>query len=462
MAAVHQNHRNALSWTNARAERTTNSAANPRVADALALLAGIGFGAVVALVINSEMGGALRSTGGWAIGLGRLFAMTGAYLLIILVVLIARIPWLERTVGQHRLVRWHRLIGTWSIVLIAMHIVLVTIGYAQLSHVGILHQFVVFVAHYPDILASLVGFGLLVMAGVTSARIARAGMRYETWWVVHLYMYLGLALAFAHQVRVGVLFLGDPLARNVLIVLWATTALAVVVYRVGLPIRASSRHDLRVASVAEIAPGVHSVVMRGRSLADMAVSGGQFFQWRFLSPGLWRHANPYSLSALPQPPFLRITVKGVGDQSNAVAHLKPGTRVFVEGPYGNFTHHSRVHDRVTLIGAGVGVTPLRAMLEDLPQSVQTTVIIRVSRDEDVLHRDEFEALVARHHGELHVLVGSRHEIRLNARLLRKLAPSIDQSDVFISGPSGFNDHIGVLATELGVPDDRIHQTAFSF
>ena len=59
----------------------------------------------------------------------------------------------------------------------------------------------------------MAGFALLVMAAVTSVRIARRRMRYETWWLVHLYTYFGLTLAFAHQITTGVTFVGHPIAR---------------------------------------------------------------------------------------------------------------------------------------------------------------------------------------------------------------------------------------------------------
>ena len=197
--------------------------------------------------------------------------------MLVMVVLIARLPWLERAVGQDRLVRWHRRIGPWALWLITAHVVLITLGYAQLAKVGPLRQFWIFLTSYPDILAAAVGFGLLVMAGVTSIRIARRRLKYETWWIVHLYMYLALALAFAHQIVTGGSFVGHPLTRAVWIAVWASTAGMVIVFRVLQPIGRSLRHQLRVASVREEAPGVFSVICSGRRLDRLAVSGGQFF-----------------------------------------------------------------------------------------------------------------------------------------------------------------------------------------
>src|SRR5487761_1115395 len=301
----------------------------PWVADACAALAGLGFGVVLALVITGETRGSLAAPGGVLIACGRLAGFTGAYLMLVMVVLIARLPWLERTVGQDRLLRWHRRVGPWALVLITAHVVLITLGYAQLAKVGALRQLWVFVTSYPDILAAAVGFGLLIMAGVSSIRIARRHLKYETWWVVHLYMYLALALAFTHQIVTGGAFIGHRLTRIVWSVVWASTAGVVLVFRVLLPLLRSFRHQLKVVDVREETPGVYAVVCSGRSIERLAVSGGQFFKWRFLTKELWWHAHPYSLSALPRPPFLRLTVKAIGDQSSAITRLRPGTRVLV-------------------------------------------------------------------------------------------------------------------------------------
>lgn len=434
----------------------------PWIVDGFLALAGLGFGVTLALVITGESRGTLVAPGGLLVAGGRLAGFTGTYLMLVMVVLIARLPWLERVVGQDRLVRWHRRIAPWALGLIGTHVVLVTLGYAQLAKVGPLRQLWLFLTTYPDILAAMVGFCLLVMAGVSSIRIARRNLRYETWWIVHLYVYLALALAFAHQIVTGVSFIGHPLTRAVWIAVWLATAGMVIAFRVAQPILRNLRHQLRVVAVHEEAPGVYSVICSGRQLSRLAVSGGQFFQWRFLTRKLWWHGHPYSLSALPRPPYVRVTVKGLGDGSRAVAHLKPGTRVFIEGPYGAFTRHARSTDRVVLIGAGVGITPLRALLEDLPASVDVTVLVRASTPEEIVHRDEVAALAQQRGGRFHEVVGSRHRVRLDAATLRRLVPDIAKRDVYICGPAGFNELVVAAASKLGVRRDRIHQEGFSF
>jgi predicted ferric reductase len=434
----------------------------PRVTDALTVLAGLGLGLAVALAFWGESLSALHAPGGWVTLAARLAALVGTYSMLVMVVLMSRIPWIERSVGQDRLVQWHRRIGGWPIVLIAAHIVLVTWGYAQASSVGFLKQFWTLVIHYPDIPEAIAAFVLLLTAGVSSARIARQRLKYETWWRVHLCMYLALGLAFFHQIRIGVMFLTSPVTRWIWIAITLTAVASIVSFRFVLPLWRNLRHQLRVDSVRKVAPDTYSVIVSGRKLTRLAVSGGQFFQWRFLAPGLWWHAHPYSLSALPRPPHMRVTVKGLGDQSRAVARLKPGTRVFIEGPYGTFTRHRLTSHRVVLIGAGVGVTPIRALLEELPTSSQVTVIVRAQTPEHVVHGREFADLVEQRKGQYVELCGPRKKVRLDERTLRSIVGNLHDADVFVCGPSDFTDDVVATATLLGARRERLHFESFSF
>ena len=437
-------------------------APQPLVAHLLELVGAVGFGAAIALGASVEGHAALASAGGWPLAISRLAAFAGSYLLLVMVVLTARLPWLERTVGQDTLVRWHRKIAPYAVSLVSLHVLSVILGYAQMLKTNVLHMLWSFWVNYPDMLMASVGYVLLLMAAFTSIRIARSKMKYETWWVVHLYTYLGLALAFMHQIRTGVMFLGHEHTIQVWTTLWVGTGVGIILLRVGVPLVRNQQYQLRVANVTEEAPNVYSVTVTGKNIKKMAVSGGQFFQWRFMARGLFWHSHPYSLSALPRPPFLRVTVKGIGDQSSAVAHLKPGTRVFVEGPYGVFTHHATTMSDVTLIAAGVGITPIRAMLEDLPPHVRVHVIVRATRPEDVVHGAEMRALVAARQGEYHEIVGPRDEVNLTDRVLESLVPDIAKNDIFVCGPAGFTDAIVAATRRLGVPHSQVHHEAFTF
>jgi len=447
-----------------RAKRRTSTAPRPRrfFAWAFGVLAAIGLFISVALVAPVTTMGELAAPGGVLIAVGRVTAMAGTYLMLVTLLLIARIPLIERSLGQDGLVSLHRRLGPWVLTLIAAHVVAVTLGYAQQVKTGAGHEIGVLITTFPGMLLAAAGFGLLLMAGLTSYRCARAKMRYETWWAVHLYTYLAVALSFAHQLWTGAPFIGHPAARAWWIGVWALTAGTVLAYRWIVPFEVSLRHRLTVHAVEEEAPGVVSVVMKGRHLERLPVAGGQFLHWRFLKRGMWWQAHPYSLSSLPAANQLRITVKDLGDHSESLRRLTPGTRVAIEGPYGAFTHHARHTDRVLLVAAGVGATPVRAILDDLPRHVDVVTILRGASERDLVLRDEIAQRVSERGGRLHQIVGPRGQAPLDAPALNRLVPDIAQRDVYVCGPGGFMKSLIEAARSLGVPSTRIHHEDFAF
>ncbi len=187
------------------------------------------------------------------------------------------------------------------------------------------------------------------MTAIVSARAVRHRMRYETWYYLHFYTYLAVALAFSHQFADGAEFMTNTAARVAWSALYVGVGSAIAWFRFVTPVRQALRHRLRVTEVRPEAPDVVSVVIGGRHLAELRAESGQFFRWRFLTRDLWWTSSPYSLSEPPRPDRLRITVKAAGDHSDALRRLRPGTRVVAEGPYGALTGARRRRRKVLLI-----------------------------------------------------------------------------------------------------------------
>jgi ferredoxin-NADP reductase len=323
-------------------------------------------------------------------------------------------------------------------------------------------------------LLALAGTVALVMVVVTSVKKARSKLRYESWHLLHLYAYLGAGLALPHQLWTGQDFKASTVATVFWWGLYGASLGAVLVYRVGLPVLRSRRHRLVVTDVVSESPTVTSVTVAGRDLHRLPVRAGQFFQWRFLDGPGWTRANPYSLSAAPDGRTLRITGAAVGDGSSRLASLRPGTKVLVEGPYGRLHTGVATRDKAVLIGAGIGITPLRALLEDLPPGPDATVVIyRVSRESDIVLADELLDLARAKGARVVAVIGPRAASRdswlpqdaahlSDAEALLRIVPDVAYRDVYVCGAPAWMDLVIEAATAAGVAPDAVHHERFSY
>ena len=410
----------------------------------------------------------------WASGLvsaGRLTGLVASVLLLAQVLLMARLPPLEKAFGQDRLAQVHRLVGFTSFNLMLAHVVLITWGYAAgkvLATPGMLWNLVI---DYPGMLLGAAGTVCLVLVVVTSVRLARRRLRYESWHLLHLYAYLGVGLALPHQLWTGQQFVDSPVKTVFWWTSWALAATTVLLWRVGLPVWHNLRHRLRVTRVVPEAPGIWSVYLTGHHLDRLRVEAGQFFSWRFLHGPCWSRANPYSLSAAPDGRSLRVTVQTVGDGSTALSSLRPGTRALVEGPFGRLSPRARTRRRVALIGAGVGLTPLRALAEGLDYAPGDAILIErftthplFARELDVLSQErglQLLRLPGRRRSSDSWLgdgIGSTDDLTA----LRFWIPDVAERDVYLCGPAAWTALVERTLRSAGVAADHIHIETFAW
>jgi len=417
--------------------------------------------------------GGIQELAGWESGLtssGRLFGLLASALLLFQVLLMSRLPPLERAFGQDRLARFHRLVGFSSFNLMLVHVGLIVWGYAAGDLLATPATLWDLSTNYPGMLLAVGGTACLFLVVFTSVRAARRSMRYESWHLLHLYAYLGVGLALPHQLWTGQEFMASPARTVFWWGLWIAAAVAVVAFRFLLPLIRSCRYRMRLAGLVNEGDGVVSVYLT-TGTRRVSAEAGQFFSFRFLSGTGWTRAHPYSLSAAPTHNQLRISVKEVGDGSRTLRNLRPGTRVLVEGPYGRLSARARSRRRIALVAAGVGVAPLRALAEGLNYAPGEAVLLYRFSGRP-LFEQELQQL-ARDRG-LHViwLPGRRRADGSwlctgvgkadDADLLRRWVPDLSDRDVFVCGPEEWAADFRRAATAVGVRADRLHVESFGW
>jgi predicted ferric reductase len=431
-----------------------------------AVLGLIGVGAAVTIGLWVQDTASVHGFGDWLTNAGRICGLLAGYGVVVLLLLMARLPPLERGVGADRLARWHSMGGRYTVSMIAAHATLIVWGYAVTARTNVVSQTKTMLVSYPDVLAGTVAGALFIGVGISSARAARRRLRYETWYYLHFYTYLAIALAFSHQFSTGAEFMTHRGGR----IFWASLYLlaggSILWYRFLVPARQAVRHQLRVLSVQPEGPGVVSLIIGGQHLDELAAEPGQFFRWRFLTKDLWWVSAPYSLSAAPGRDRLRITVKALGHHSRALADLRPGVRVIAEGPYGALTEARRRGRKVLLLAGGIGITPLRALFETMSaEPGELTLVYRASREEDLVFREELQILAEQRGASVHIVVGSRAELGrdpLGGEALQANLPDLVEHDVYVCGPAGMTESTIKALRTAKVPRRRIHHESFEF
>ena len=417
------------------------------------------------------------------IAVGRLTGLVAMDLLLLQLLLAARVPWIDRVYGMDRALKAHRVLGRVTVPLVLVHVGAIVLGYAARDGLhgvfGPVIESFRLLTGGSDLLFAFAATALLVVVAVTSVSIARRRLSYEWWHLVHLTSYAAVVLAVPHELSIGSDFTASSWVRAYWWTLFVIVAASVLWWRVLVPLARSVRHGLRVSEVVEEGPGVWSVRMTGRHLDRLPVRAGQYLNWRFVSPRLLATAHPWSLSSAPDGRSLRITVRDLGDHSKQLAHLRPGTRVVFEGPYGAFTASSRVRRRVLLLAAGIGVTPVRSILEELVRHGQAapgdvTVVYRADDESQLALRDELEHLAAVGGHRLLLLVGppvngswlppdhSGGRTVPDAARLAELVPELRRHEAYLCGPGGWMNLVHRSLLAGGIPKSHIHDERFSW
>lgn len=426
----------------------------------------IGVGALVTVGLWLRHGGVSDAAGpgAFATATGQITALVGTYAILVQILFMSRIAWLERAAGLDHLAQWHRWLGFVTVWLVTAHVAFTTVGYAAGDRLSLWAQTRDFVSHYPDVLMAWVGFVLFLGVAVASVRAARRKLQRETWYFIHLYAYLAVALAFAHQLATGSDFDNDRAARTWWVALYVLVFGAIVWWRVLAPVRLNLRHRLRVHSVKNEAPGVVSIIVAGRHVEHIGARPGQFFLWRFVTPDMWWKSHPFSISAAPIGDFIRITVKDLGDGSRRLQDIRPGTRVIAEGPYGTFTDRRRTHRGVLLLAGGIGITPLRALLDGYGPADDVVLIYRVARAEDAVFVEELKEFTGRPNVRIHIIpgtqIGDDTTDLLSVAALDRGVPDVRARDCYVCGPPPFITAMNRRLRKLGVPSAHIHSERF--
>jgi predicted ferric reductase len=392
----------------------------------------------------------------------------GLTILILELALVSEIQAVSSVFGQDALLQFHKQMGMVGTALIALHAVLVM----QSSYpVEWLNPF------SPDSpwamrwgVVAIVALALLV--GLSLFR-RRLGLAYEWWQFTHgLMADLAIAGGLAHII----LFAGFSSTTPMLALLTVYGCCAAGLrlwFKVLRPMRLWAKPWELVHNVAENAD-THTLVLRPVGHAGFPFEPGQF-AWLNTgrTPFHWdRHPISMSSAAGDEPgQEIAFTIKELGDWSaHVVPQLRPGHRIWVDGPHGVFTADREQGPGYVLIGGGSGICPLVSICHTLAlrEDVRPVLLFYGAGDESKMAlRGQLQQLAGRLNLQFIPILenppptwtGERGY--LTTEILRRHLPAqYRRFQYFVCGPEAMMDAVEPMLLELGVPVNRIHTERF--
>ena len=240
-------------------------------------------------MVERTPAGSVDSVAAGVIEAGRITGMIAGYLLLVQILLMSRVGWLDRRLCANDLLRLHRDLGCYLLVVIVLaHAALIIVGYAGSGRFVAVHRDPARSSRtYEDMISAFVATGVLVGVGAAGDP-GDPGRSCPTscGTILHLTSYLVLLLGYGHQFADGRDLSEPGPGRTVLGRRSTSFVLACLIWgRVIAPLRLNLRHRLRVAEVVPEGPDMFSVYVRGRRLDELQARAGQFFRWRFLTRG---------------------------------------------------------------------------------------------------------------------------------------------------------------------------------
>ncbi len=401
------------------------------------------------------------------IALGRLAGLLAGLTVLLQFLFMGRMPWLERVFGLDKLAKVHKLNGKLTLLFILTHPLLLSLGYAGASGINVVDQYMSFVFDYEHVWMAAIALWLFVFVVISSIYIVRSRVKFESWYFVHLAVYVAFFMSYFHQAEVGTDLIVSKVFAIYWIALYATVFGMHVVFRFGVPLYNFFRHGFVVDKVVRETGSAVSIYIKGKAMDRFKVDPGQFMIFRFLAKGLWWQAHPFSLSMVPDGRQIRITVKEVGDFTQMLKDLKPGTKIMIEGPYGVFTDFFGIADRVLLVAGGIGITPIRSLSEQLAKAGKNVEVLYGNRTrEDIVFWEELNDLAASMENVRLTHVMSQDESfegeqgRIDAEKIERLVPDVAQREVYVCGPIPMMEAVVQAVKSLGVAPERVHYEKF--
>jgi predicted ferric reductase len=367
-------------------------------------------------------------------------------------VLASRIRPVERALGGlEHLYRLHRRVGVMVVILATTHVLFLT-----LHEAGDALDLYVPAAGWATF-TGVIAFVLLVGFVVTSL-IGR--LDYQRFLLVQRLLGAAFILGAFHTFAVRGTAASSP-ALTVYLACLTAMGVASLGYRLAGGALGIGRYRYRVDEVRPLDDDVMEIVMVPVG-GPLAFQAGQFVYATFVQSALPHESHPFTIASAPGGDSLRLAVKRLGDFTDSLMKLRPGSEAQLEGPFGSFCPRGDTGHSDTWIAGGIGITPFLSWARGLNRSVPADLYYCTPGPEQAHFLDELFEIADRYPAFRVIPIRKKSLGHLTVSDIEAVNPNLLDGHVFICGPALMVDNLRAGLATKGVSSDRIHSESFDF
>jgi predicted ferric reductase len=409
------------------------------------------------------------SLGNFLLALGRLLGFIGMLFVLFQLILIGRASWVEHRYGHDALAKIHQENGRIALGFLIVHPIFMILGNSWVIGSSFTDGFLNLVQTNPLVVFAPIGLIILFTIVLISNPLIMKRVKYEHWYYFHLFQYSAIALVIGHQFFVSPDFMRIPAFLWYWIALYIFVICNFIIYRVMKPFLVYRQYKFAVNRRIQETHDTVSLYIKGQNISNYIFLPGQFLLMRFLSKRLWWQVHPFSISAIPNGEEVRVTVKAEGDYTKELVQINPGTRVILDGPLGRFTRNASKREKVLFVAAGVGITPIRSVLEDLALLGKNILLIYGNKtSKDIIFQKELEELSKQYNFPILYFL-SREKVvppvntgRIDLPAIQRLVPDLQEREIFLCGPVEMMRSLRINLAKIGFPSEHVHFEKFNW
>lgn len=386
---------------------------------------------------------------------GQITGLLGITLFSVAMILSMRVRWTEPFFGgMNRVYIAHHTIGGLAFLCILIHPMLLAVSYFQVTPQDAA-QFLLPGQDWTVNLGQMALLSLMLLLIVTYY----LEIPYQLWRLTHQFLGVAFFSGAIHGIFVSSDISREPVLRWYMITIVSAGCLAYL-YRTVLGRFLVPRARYTVQVLKQIKDDILEIRLTPYS-RPIAFLPGQFVFISFRDPQVGRETHAFSISSMPHPKELTITVKSLGDFTELLKKLSAGTTAWIEGPYGYF-QYERYSSQQVWVAGGIGITPFLSMARSLKSPDYAIDCYYCLREEsEAVYLEDFAKISGLYPNFKLYPVYSSTQGRLTAQTIAKSSGDLRDADIFLCGPPPMMISLKRQFRAMGIPRERIHSEEFA-